>query len=152
MKKIIALSGTASTGKSSTITLFADLLQQRFPDAVVEELPCHNPKADVQLIVTIGDAVIGIEGQGDPNSRLFLDLCHDQSSLKRFLASNCNLIICATRTRGAGWNAVTDMHRHGYEIDRMWSHPEQIVGKRDSVNLNIAQQIMIKVEEFINRV
>lgn len=90
MKTLIALRGTANQGKSASIKEAYLLLKQAYPNAIVEEIWIS---VDITIAITINGAKVGIESQGDPNSRLF-------PSLKHFAKIGCNVIICATRTRG----------------------------------------------------
>ncbi|QNH62213.1 hypothetical protein [Hymenobacter sediminicola] len=115
MKKVIALYGPSSVGKSTTLKVFADMVMSHFgTSATIEYLPDDNPKADIQRIITLNGVLkVGIESQGDPGGRL-------SNSLGLFVAADCDLIFCATRTRGSTCHAVDALMAHNYHID--WVH------------------------------
>ncbi|SFW78457.1 hypothetical protein [Chitinophaga sancti] len=89
-KTLIAINGTASTGKSSSIKAIVNNIHTYFPQATIEFIISDG---DINVLVKIGEVIIGIESQGDPNSRL-------QKSLADFAELNCDIIICASRTSG----------------------------------------------------
>lgn len=106
-KKLIAISGTASTGKSSSIRTIVNNIRTYFPQATIEFL---IPDGDVKVLVRIGKIVVGIESQGDPNSRL-------QESLIYFAEQNCDIIICASRTAGMTVDWIDNMFsKYNYGI------------------------------------
>ena len=112
MKKVVFANwGTAQQGKSSTIKKVAAKILNFYPSAVT------NPStidfsADIEVVITIGKIRIGVESQGDPNSRLL-------KSLENFVKLNCDIIICSTRTSGLTANAVNELYsKHGY--DNVW--------------------------------
>ena len=89
-KTIFALRGVASVGKSQTLLEVYNLIITKFPKAKCEFLKLGK---DVRVIIIIGTIKIGIESQGDPNSRSF-------KSIPLFIKNGCSIIICASRTRG----------------------------------------------------
>lgn len=108
-KTIFAIWGHAQQGKSDTVKRIAQEITTAYPIAITSPAPI-NYSGDIQVIITIGKITIGIESQGDPNSRLF-------ASLKQFSSANCDIIICSTRTSGATVNAVSALKStHGYDI------------------------------------
>lgn len=113
MKTVMALYGPAQTGKSSSIKIFYELLKSEYPHLTMEKMV---EGGDIVIILVIGKARIGIESQGDPNSRLF-------TSLPEFVEAACDLIVCATRTRGGTVEAVNSLSSLGYDI--RWYSPEQ---------------------------
>ncbi len=108
-KSIIANWGHARQGKSDTVRRVLQLLLDAYPNAIT--IPATiDFSGDVKVIIQIDGIKIGIESQGDPNSRLF-------ESLVEFSKINCDLILCSTRTSGATVNAVSALHRtDNYEI------------------------------------
>lgn len=107
MKTLIALYGTGNTGKSVTLKKVYALLKAKYPNAPVRhEIIDH----DVRAIIDIKGLKLGIESQGDPNSRLF-------ESLPLFVREQCVIIICATRTRGGTVHAVEKL---GSQFDIRW--------------------------------
>jgi len=131
---IIALRGKANVGKSQTIKSIYESIISTFPNAQVSDLSLG---ADVRAIITIDGCKIGIESQGDPNSRLF-------KSIKQFVDNKCEIIICATRTRG-GTVELVENQNPPYNI--LWI--EQVVLKKTEnwgrSNSIMAQSILDKV-------
>lgn len=106
----IAIYGPAVQRKSSTIKEIARQLELAFP-ALVKHI--INDGIDITYVLDINSVKIGIESQGDPNSR-------QPRSLKHFVSLGCNIIICASRTTGMTVDAVNELHSlHGYDI--IWS-------------------------------
>lgn len=113
-KTIIANWGHAGQGKSETIRLVYDNLMNNHSGAISTLInPIGLIGGDIQVIITINGFTIGIESQGDPNSRLF-------QSIPLFVSHNCDLIICATRTSGGTVNLVNDTaNNQNYRL--IWS-------------------------------
>lgn len=110
-KTTIANWGHAGQGKSETIRLVYDNLLNNH-GATVSTLitPQGLSGGDIQVIITLNGYTIGIESQGDPNSRLF-------KSIPLFVQHNCDLIICATRTSGRTVQLVEQTERNnGYRL------------------------------------
>jgi hypothetical protein len=91
-KKVFALRGTANSGKSTTLRKFYELLTKAYPKAQIEVV--RPVGVDFTVIIKIDGVLIGIESQGDPNSRL-------EVSIELFKERGCVIIVCATRTRGS---------------------------------------------------
>lgn len=105
MSHVIALQGRASSGKTSTLLQVFNDLQVKYPSSKVQILA---GRTDVKALMRgVNGKTIGIETQGDPNSRL-------QESLSDFLAAKCDIIFCACRTSGmtVDWvNALSAKHK-----------------------------------------
>lgn len=140
-KTLIAIWGDAGQGKSSSIREIANRIPALFPGASITYL--IDNRVDIKVIVIWGKIKIGIESQGDPNSRL-------PQSLSEFVAQGCDIIICATRTRGNTVNVVNDMNaNHGYDI--IWT--SNLFSKEKDINyLNttFANHILAIVNDIIN--
>ncbi|WP_310556801.1 hypothetical protein [Flavobacterium sp.] len=119
MKNIIALFGVSSIGKSETIKLLYAKLINEFKDfSFLNDFnQITNDKGDIRVIIVINGKIIGIESQGDPNSRIF-------NSLPLFVKLNCDTIICATRTRGSSTQAVEKLSTD-YEIEWVKKNPSE---------------------------
>ncbi len=92
MSDIYALQGRGYSGKSETINKVFSELVRKYPSASIQQL--SSGTLDIKAILTnVNGHKVGIESQGDPNSRL-------QQSLQDFANANCTIIICATRTSG----------------------------------------------------
>lgn len=110
-KTVFANWGTAGQGKSSTVKKIAELILKNYRSATTAPV-IIDFTFDIRIIITIGKIKIGIESQGDPNSRLF-------DSLKYFVKISCDIIICSTRTSGSTVDAVNELYtKHGY--DNVW--------------------------------
>ncbi|WP_186057546.1 hypothetical protein [Burkholderia gladioli] len=97
MPNIFALQGPGNCGKSSTLVHLYQTLQSKYPAATIQTV--HAGPRDIAVIMRgVNGLVIGIESQGDPNSRL-------PQSLSTFVAAKCDIIFCACRTSGmtVGW-------------------------------------------------
>lgn len=140
-KTIIGIYGPSGQGKSSTIKRVCQLILANFPAA------SHNPitidySVDIFVVITIGKVTVGIESQGDPNSRL-------AESLKEFVNQNCDLIVCATRTSGQTVHAVEKMYsKHGYE--NIWVTNYRSNQKhQDKLNDLSAQHIIELIQKLL---
>ncbi len=91
MSDIFALKGRGNSGKTETVKTIFHNLQAKYPTATVNVLISNT--VDINVIMDINGTKVGIESQGDPNSRL-------QQSLSNFVNAKCDIIICATRTSG----------------------------------------------------
>lgn len=141
-KTIFANWGQAGQGKSDTIKRIAQEILTTFPAATASPTTISF-SGDIQLIITIGKVTIGIESQGDPNSRLF-------ESLKLFCSTNCDIIICSTRTSGRTVDAVNALHSsHGYDI--IWLTNYRSNEKSHStLNDNSAKHIFTLVQQVMS--
>ena len=119
-KTLLALSGLPKAGKTKTIKEVYRLLRETYPEATVtwvdpKEEPAESSDKDICLFMEIDGTLIGIESQGDPNSRL-------QKSLKQFAEHQppCEVILCARRT-GKGTRGMAQVIEqphtvYGYHI------------------------------------
>lgn len=139
---VFVLKGVANVGKSQTIKKAYELIIEKYPNTETEEVS-NYPNIEIRAIITINDIKIGIESQGDPNGRLI-------NSLSLFTKKKCQIIICATRTRGATVNAVKNL-QPGYTI--VWINRERgIVDKemQTKSNENMAVSLVSKIEDYID--
>ena len=103
-KIVIANSKMAQSGKSSSIRYVFEVLSERYHHVVIEPSTGYDRNSDVKAIIDIpqpnGDIVkVGIESQGDPNSR-------QNKSIDYFLKAGCEIILVACRTRGKTVNKI----------------------------------------------
>ncbi len=91
MSDIIALKGRGNSGKTQTLKAVFNNLNIKYPNAIIKNLKPNT--IDIKIIMDINGTKVGIESQGDPDSRL-------KQSLSDFSNANCDIIICATRTSG----------------------------------------------------
>lgn len=139
-KSVIAIYGQAGRGKSATIREVANQLMNAFP---IHSLQIINDGGDITYIIEINGVKIGIESQGDPNSRQL-------RSLADFVAVSCDIIICACRTSGMTKDAVADLHRnHQYEI--IWTTNHHSWQKnQDQLHLISASEILELIKLIMN--
>ncbi|MBP3393756.1 MAG: hypothetical protein J6M38_04500 [Lentisphaeria bacterium] len=127
MKTIIAIWHVGGKGKSETIREFANLLLLSYPScAVTKQTHPSIPASDISWIVTVNGKTIGIESCGDPYTNLTGRL--NELSQKH----NCDIIICATRTKGETVDAVNALSSI-YQV--IWTSTYDT-----APNLNITQQ------------
>lgn len=138
-KTIIVLRGVANQGKSTSIKMAYALLKNAYPNAHFQEL---HIGVDITVVITINGTKIGIESQGDPNSRLFASLDH-------FVSIGCKVIICATRSRGKTVEAVNALEGK-YKIDWHSKSSAPSAAKQDAANRFVAQQIFAAVQAAID--
>jgi hypothetical protein len=117
MGNLFALYGKANCGKSETIRNVFGLLQSKYPSAAVNQIYSGT---DIKVIMTgVKGLSVGIESQGDPNSRL-------GQSLIDFENAGCDIIFCASRTSGMTVNWIKS-HSGTYTID--WTHQNYVSAK-----------------------
>jgi predicted kinase len=136
-RTLLALWGTSNSGKSTTIKRVYGLLRSKHKDA---EIIHSKFGRDFVVILLIKGKKIGIESQGDPNGRL-------GSSLERFVREKCNVIICATRTRGQTVDAVNDLAKR-YKV--IWfEQVKSISSKHQASNHAMAREMCRAAENAI---
>ena len=112
-KTIISIYGRHNEGKSSTIRMIYDALVRSeiggIPDREVPE------NGDILVIVQVGEIRVAIESQGDPHGRM-----EEEDTLRPFAQAACEIILCATRTRGTAVHMVDDLaNEFGYHT--LWT-------------------------------
>ena len=107
MKTIISIFGTENIGKTSVIkSIFLKLNQNNTFDDV--DLTPNEVKA----IGMYNNKLIGIESVGDPDSR-------QGKSLIEFANKGCEIIICASRTKGETKVNVDNLaKKYNYQLIR----------------------------------
>ena len=111
-KIVIANSGFAHSGKSTSIRYVFELLSSRYH--VIEPRNGYNPKVDVKAIIGIpqsdGHIVkVGIESQGDPGSR-------QMDSINYFINEDCEIILVACRVNGTTKTKVLSLQRSDWQV------------------------------------
>jgi hypothetical protein len=142
MKKVIALRGVGSKGKSTTIRKAYELLTGKYPNASVERAPGRSG-IDVKVVVTIGEVKIGIEGRGDPGPAL-------PESLDEYVEINCEIIVCTTRSYGDTVIAVKSLTTRGYEV--VWFEQQNAGGSQSvqtAANQTMAERIVSEIEKSL---
>ena len=135
MKKlVIANWGSAQQGKSNSIKLVFELLSDKYPYEILIN------GADIKVIVKASGVKIGIESQGDPNSRMF-------ESIDDFVNEGCEMIVCACRNWGETKNKVVSLKKLGYDIIWTQNDKSENISIHTSLNKLYAER-MIKIIEY----
>lgn len=101
---IIADCGHGYMGKSTSIKGVWNILSNKYPNNLIKD------DGDVQGVVNINNCLIGIESQGDPDSRM-------PESIDDFEQIGCDIILTACRTRGETYNKLFELYFwYNYEI------------------------------------
>ena len=124
MKTILTLRGAGNRGKSTTLGMLIELIKTAYPSATFEEAKF---KIDITILITINGKKVGIETQGDPNSRL-------GASLKHFIKIGCTMIICASRSYGSTVDLVNAAAASGYRVK--WFEKTKSANARDQLAAN----------------
>lgn len=114
MKIVIANIGKADMGKTTSIRKAFNILAEQYPDTTKIYVPRYGKapilEGEVKATIKIDDILVGIETQGDPNSRL-------PKSLNNFVDWGCKIILVACRADdNETYNSVTALRNEGYEI------------------------------------
>ncbi|MDR2808784.1 MAG: hypothetical protein LBB43_07255 [Spirochaetaceae bacterium] len=89
------MQGPANSGKSSTIKEIFEILNIKYPNYIKKNyFSDYFPNQyDIKIeMQNVNGFLVGIENQGDPNSRL-------EESLNEFEQHNSGIIFCVARTR-----------------------------------------------------
>lgn len=138
-KKVIALWGIANIGKSATIWKVYNLLVSKY---AVKKSEYEIFAKDIRVVLTIYGIKIGIESQGDPDSRL-------EKSLELFIKVGCKIIVCATRTRGNTVNLVKKLEPK-YEVIWFQKKAQLNSSEYDVSNKTMAQNIIKEIAKVMN--
>lgn len=143
-KKVIALKGISNRGKTWTVKKAYELLISKYKDATIDKYPEPILRKDIRVVLTIKGVKIGIESQGDPNGRLV----KEPNSLSVFVDVGCRVIICATRTKWATFDAVNALSQKNYDV--IWfEQEEKEPAEREQSNLMMANKLVSEAEEII---
>ena len=110
------------------------MLSDKYPNGSSEHN--HTTKADMRVVLTINDVKIGVESQEDP-----------KESLDLFVRIGCDVIICATRTRGAAVDAVNALQ--GFDVQRLEQPQQSQPHEQVLRSLVMAREMAEKVEVLI---
>lgn len=136
-KTVIALKGIGGQGKSETIKRLRNLIKSTYTHHVENIL---IDKGDVKVIIEIKGVKIGIESQGDPDSR-------QEKSISEFVSKNCDIIICASRTRGETVDTVFNTKKDGYRVIWVTNYRSKEISHSELNNLS-AKHLL----ELINQI
>ena len=128
MAEIFALQGIGSSGKTSTLNEVFNQLKTKYPIVPINII---NNGADITVVIDINGKKVGIESQGDPNSRL-------QTSLPYFVSLKCDVIFCAVRTKGmtVQWvNQCSNTHKVQFVPKLQSSNGHAQINLQQALNL-----------------
>ena len=131
-KLIVVNKGHAGVGKSSSIKLVFEKLKA-LPSSVVNVI---HDDGDITATIEVNGTVVGIESQGDPNSRMF-------KTLPELVVRGCEIIVCACRTSGATKKIVSSLKKEGFDI--IWTsnpHNKNLSKELNSMWANLVVDII----------
>lgn len=137
MKKlVIANWGGGEQGKSSSVKAVFALLSKKYPSNILLD------GGDIKGTVQIGDVLIGIESQGDPNSR-------QGASLWDFLNMDCDIIVCVSRSYGKTCENIMELKKHGFQV--VWTQNDRSDDEilHDYLNRKYAERVVEMIEDWI---
>lgn len=143
-KTIIAVYGRQNEGKSETIRKVCELLIANFPNAVPNPSVIHY-NGDILVTIQLGAIKIGLESQGDPNSRMISEDTLAKLADKNInpVLGGCDIIVCATRTKRGTVDKV-DSIANQYNYHTLWKSSYY------TPNLNTTVLNKMAAEEIIN--
>ena len=138
MNKIVIVNkGHAAVGKSSSIYKVYEKLKTLYPSAVTD----IKKDGDITATIDINGVLVGIESQGDPNSRMFV-------TLPGLVARGCQIIVCACRTSGATKQRVADLRKDGFDI--IWTTNPRNPNLADELNTMWADMVTEIIVRKVN--
>lgn len=141
-KLVIANVGKGCQGKSTSIKeVLRYLLKNEAKE--LEGVRIGSFEEDIKTIVTYRGTKIGIESQGDPNSRIF-------DSLPDFVNQKCDIIICACRTYGETNEEVKELSHDGYHV-LFFSNPRFEENYYPNAFLNLNKEYAKMVKNIIDK-
>lgn len=137
-KLVIANWGVGEQGKSSSVKAVFTLLSEKYPSTVL----LNN--GDIKATVQMGDVLVGIESQGDPNSR-------QGESLRDFLNMGCDIIVCASRSYGETCENIKELKKHGFQV--VWTQNDRSDDEslHNYLNRKYAERVVKMIEEKIEK-
>src|SRR5579859_3557450 len=112
MPRLFVVKGRPRSGKGKTVRQVYKKLLATFPDAKVKLCQRLADRHDICAVLNIGGTMIGIESNNHPKDRT-------ERSLKLFSSERCDVIVCATLTRGSTVEAVKNRFA---EREITWLH------------------------------
>lgn len=111
--------------------MLIEMIKAAYPITTLEEAKF---KVDITIVITINGKKVGIETQGDPNSRL-------GASLKHFIKIGCEVIICASRSYGSTVDLVNAAANSGYRVKWFEKTKSTNVGDQLAANKEAAKEV-----------
>jgi len=140
MRIIIANIGTENKGKSTSIKEVFYLLSKRYPHNVTKLID----NGDIEATIEVKGKLVGIESQGDPNSRIF-------ETLPELVNMGCEIIVCACRTSGGTKDLVEETCRdNNYTLIYSANARTSADNLLELLNRSYAHAIVKLIESQIN--
>lgn len=96
---------------------------------------------DITATIDVNGTLIGIESQGDPNSRMF-------KTLPELVVRGCKIIVCACRTSGATKERVSSLKKEGFDI--IWTSNPRNKNLSKELNNMWADLVVDIIERRVN--
>ena len=138
-KHVIAVYGGKKTGKSRTIKQVFQILKQRYN----EHVEYFENEDDVTAVFRIQGKIVGIESQGDANSR-------QMQSMAEFATMGCDVILVASRSRGITVDAIEAL-QPDYLIDWINKAPYFDPDHQDDTNHALSTRLITMIEDYVNQ-
>jgi hypothetical protein len=142
MKIAIVQAGVGDSGKSTTIRQAYSRLRSKYPGAEIQRLLDND--VDFRVILAIQNIKIGIESYGDPWKREG----RIEKSLALFVETGCDVVICASRSRGKTKGTVESLVAKGYDVDWRIREREEALASQNERNHIEARYIFDKIESL----
>ncbi|MDD5180573.1 MAG: hypothetical protein PHT15_04870 [Gallionellaceae bacterium] len=140
-KRLIALRGSSSVGKSTSLHMLYRLLITE-PSNKPLSFTSIGRKFDFEAVVLVGGYKVGLVNRGDIPKVL-------QSYLSKFVAMRCDVIVCTARTKGA-FNPLLTSFRPRYELIEVPKKPNLNASQAIS-NLHSAHDLASRIYEAIDK-
>jgi hypothetical protein len=136
---VIANRGCGGLGKSSAVRSLFYLLKREGYELEQEEWQGWEEYGDIKAIFLINGVKVGIESQGDPDSKM-------EGTIDEFIERGCEIIVTACRTKGSTFIKVRDYLGKELGFDIIWSAHDVFPGQTDQnilnkLNDNYAQRV-----------
>ncbi len=140
MKPLVIVNrGPAQQGKSSSVREVYNVLSKKY----TRKVQVLRDDGDILGIVDVNGVLVGVESQGDPNSRML-------ETLNELVDNGCKIIVCASRTTGSTCNEVERI-TNLLDADLIWTtNPRtKTTSIIDYIHKKYAESIVSLVEERI---
>lgn len=126
---VIADRGCGGLGKSSAVKSVYYLLKSEGYELELEEWQGWEEYGDIKAIFLLNGVKVGIESQGDPDSKM-------EGTIDEFIERGCEIIVTACRTKGSTFTKVRDYLGKELGFDIIWSAHDVFPGQKDKNILN----------------
>lgn len=140
---VIADRGCGGIGKSTAIKSVYSLLKSEGYKLELEEWQGWDESGDIKAIFNIDGVKVGIESQGDPDSKM-------EKTIDSFIEEGCEIIVTACRTKGDTYTKVRDYLGKDLGFDIIWSAHDVFHGQADaSVLDNLNKNYAVRIKGII---